>query len=315
MAGCYDRDMARAPWRRLVRKLSPWVIAVAVAAVLLRSYSAETIAEWMARRESALLVPFAIGAVLWSFMAVGFADFWIARQLTDRLSAWKMMRGKAGVGVLAAISYGAGQGGYGLWIARATGVGALVSVGLVTYLMTLDLSVICALASITLWAVELPHGGEAMATFKALAPVGAVAIAVLTLAGPHLVRRFVQDPQMARIWGETRPLALAKSLSLRAMNVLGQIVMAWGAARAFGLPIPLTAFLGYLPLIFLVGSLPINVGGFGAVQAVWVYLFSGYASGEQIIAFQLLYSTLIILATIARGLPFLASVTREIDEG
>jgi hypothetical protein len=99
------------------------------------------------------------------------------------------------------------------------------------------------------------------------------------------------------------------------LNILATMTMTWAAARSFGIQVPLGAFLAYLPIIFLINALPINVGPFGAVQYAWVYFFAPYAEAEQIIAFQVVYSSLLTLGWALRGLPFVASVAREIEEG
>jgi hypothetical protein len=45
----------------------------------------------------------------------------------------------------------------------------------------------------------------------------------------------------------------------------------------FGVPVPVTDALLYLPAYFAVGSLPINVNGFGVAQLVAIAFFSKYA--------------------------------------
>ena len=105
------------------------------------------------------------------------------------------------------------------------------------------------------------------------------------------------------------------SLVIRIANLVMLITLSWAAAVSFGIDAPLAAFLSYLPLVYLVAALPINVGPLGAVQFAWVYFFSAYGSGEQIIAFQILFSTLLTLGWALRGLPFMGKVSRELREG
>jgi len=67
-----------------------------------------------------------------------------------------------------------------------------------------------------------------------------------------------------------------------------------------------------LPVIYIVGALPLNVLGFGAVTAAWVAVFAPFGDGAAILAFQFLWQALSIAMTVARGLPFLPSVLRDI---
>ena len=87
--------------------------------------------------------------------------------------------------------------------------------------------------------------------------------------------------------------------------------MTWSAA--FGLTIAAWAFVTYLPLALLIGALPINVAGFGAVQTVWVFFFCEWESGARILAFNFLWTFLAALAVIVRGLPFVRGVVREVE--
>jgi hypothetical protein len=61
----------------------------------------------------------------------------------------------------------------------------------------------------------------------------------------------------------------------------------------------------------LVGALPINVAGFGAVQAAWL-VFSPWATGEQLLAFQFLWQLWMLLMVVARGAPFVRGAVRDI---
>ena len=80
------------------------------------------------------------------------------------------------------------------------------------------------------------------------------------------------------------------------------------------MPLPMHAIATYMPLILFVGALPINIGGFGAVQAVWL-LFTPWAPGARILAFQFLWRLCLVGGLVLRGLPFLRGVLREIAEG
>jgi hypothetical protein len=60
--------------------------------------------------------------------------------------------------------------------------------------------------------------------------------------------------------------------------------------------------------------LPINVAGLGAAQAAWL-LFLPWATGPQLLAFQVLWNLFSGLGILARGVPFLRGVLRQIEDG
>ena len=109
----------------------------------------------------------------------------------------------------------------------------------------------------------------------------------------------------ADAWRAMSPARFAASLALRVATLGVNVGCTIMAARAFGLDIPAGAMAAGLPVIYVVGVLPLNVLGLGVVTAAWVAVFERFASGADILAFQFLYQALSIAMTVARGLPFL----------
>jgi hypothetical protein len=103
-------------------------------------------------------------------------------------------------------------------------------------------------------------------------------------------------------------------LGVRLLQHASTATGTWLAATAFGLEIPLTVMLSYIPVILVVASLPVNVAGFGAVQGAWL-LLSPWAPGERILAFSVVWQTLSAVAIVIRGLPFLRGVLADIRRG
>ncbi|MBE7481208.1 MAG: flippase-like domain-containing protein [Polyangiaceae bacterium] len=114
--------------------------------------------------------------------------------------------------------------------------------------------------------------------------------------------------------GQGRARARLAQLGIRLCQHATTTSATWLAARWFGLDIPLTVMLSYMPVILVVASLPINVAGFGAVQGAWL-LLSPWAPAERILAFSVVWQAVSALALIARGLPFLRGVLADIRAG
>jgi hypothetical protein len=102
------------------------------------------------------------------------------------------------------------------------------------------------------------------------------------------------------------------SLAARCGTISVLIIATWVAGRAFGLPVPLKAWASFLPVLLVIGAMPINVGGFGPVQAAWLMLFGPWASGPAILAFQFLWHLALITALFLRGAPFLRDVVADV---
>ncbi len=300
---------------RWLRRLAPWVVAAAVIAFLLTRYSPRLIADELARGGVLGLVPWVAAVSLSVLVTMAVADWLVfsAALGGDRLRIRDVARGRAGTAVLMSIHIGLSAGSYALWLARRTGAGAGATVGAATYQMVSDLGAVCLLAlpAALLGADMLPKGVGASAA--ALAAAGFLGSSALLLLGPRMAPRRWRNVRALSAWVRVPPAVWAASTALRAATIAINIACTWGAARAFGLGVPFEALAAGLPITYLIGALPVNVLGLGAVQAAWVALFAAHAPGARILAFQFAYQLLGALALLLRGLPFLPGVMRDLE--
>ncbi len=300
--------------RSRVRALAPWLVTAAVVGALLYKYPAERIAEEIGRGNALAIAPLAVVLVGGLLLPLALWDWLIFSAALGPIRYLDVVRGKAASAVLLTIGYGFSSGGYGVWLARKTGAGARRSAGAILYLMGSDLASVCALAGASYWLGGAELDDEARVGVGYVAPAIAGVLAWLALAGPFFFRRRGTRPQTLAAWARLSPLRYLVNLAGRILDMAAVALVTWIAARAFGLELPLEVVAVYQPIIMLVGALPASMFGFGAVQAAWL-LYAPWASGEQILAFQFVWQLMQNAATIARGAPFLARVTREIQEG
>lgn len=222
-----------------------------------------------------------------------------------------VLRGKAGTALLMMLGYGFGHGAYGFWIARMTGCGAKRAGGIVLYIVMSDLAAVALSASLAMgFAKDLVPDW-----LRILMPLVGAMVLVSMLIGPRFLSRMQTPPSWLDPWRLLPRWAGFAQVAGRMLNMALGVVMTWLAARVFGLDIPLFAMAAYLPVILVVASLPINVGGLGAAQAVWIVAFRPFATDAQILAFQLLWQLMTGFALMVRGLPFVRRVIAEVGEG
>jgi hypothetical protein len=310
----------RASTRLWIRRLAPWVITGAVVAAILSRYSIERIAEEVARGDTLALIPWAVLLPIHHLLIQSIWDRWIINRGTGaELRYTDVVRGRAGSAVLLALGFVFSSGGYGVWIARKSGADVRTTFGVVMYLLMSGLIAICLVATAAVWLhgdalsdAEVSAFGVSPRAIGIAAPLIAFGFGVVTLLGPLFHRP--DAPQFLAPWQRIGRGIFVASLAGRCTDILVLIVYTWLATRAFGLDIPLEAMASYLPVIVLIGSLPINIAGFGAVQAAWL-VFQPWASGEQILAFQFVWHLAVGVAIVIRGLPFLRGVLREVERG
>jgi hypothetical protein len=213
--------------------------------------------------------------------------------------------------LLGMLGYGAGVGGHGVWLARITGCGVGLTGGMMLYLMSTDLIAVSLVAGLAIWIADVQQAGA----LRYVAPAIALVLMALALLGPVGPVAEAMLPPVFKPWRRIPPSRAALAIALRGANICFITLCVWGAARAFGLRVPLGVWLAYFPVILVVGSMPVNVLGFGAVQGAWL-LFKPWArNGEQVLAFAMLWNLLVAVCILARGLPFVRRVVAEIARG
>lgn len=77
------------------------------------------------------------------------------------------------------------------------------------------------------------------------------------------------------------------------------------ALTFFGISIPLGRLVAFLPVVFLLGALPITVAHLGTSQAAWVFFFNDYAPEADLLAYSLVSHLTFMLANGTFGVLFL----------
>ncbi len=77
------------------------------------------------------------------------------------------------------------------------------------------------------------------------------------------------------------------------------------ALTLFGMDIPLLQLLTFLPLVFMIGALPVTVAHLGTSQAAWIFFFKDYAPEADLLAYSLVSHLTFMLANGTIGLLFM----------
>lgn len=304
-----DERPRRSAVRTWARRVGPWLVAAGVLTLLLRRYSPADIARELGRGEVLPLLPVAAALVAVSVLLIAAADHLVLGRVVGRLPYWDVVRAKCASSLVDIVNYHAGHAGYAVWIARRSGADAPTTGGVFLYVMASDLTAICLVACLSIALA----GDVVPPALRVAAPAVAATLVALKLIGPF---RLLGDasPRVFAPWSALSRRRAMAQLAVRTGQALLGVLGTWIAIRAFGLSIPLWAVAAYLPLALFVGALPVNVGGFGAVQTVWL-LFTEWVPGEQILAFNFVWQVTIGGAIMLRGVPFVRGFVREIDEG
>jgi hypothetical protein len=299
---------ARSSARLWLQRLGPYLVAASVVAWILHKYPLADIMTEMRVGHALRMLPLAIALPFVVWMPYALYDRVILLGAVGRVPYRDVVRAKAAAAVLMTLGYFFGGGGYAVWIARKTGVGAGRAAGVVLYMMSSDLVAVCAVAGASMWigGPDVPHALRSIAT-------GIFCLQVTLILTGALPTPF-RLPVVFEPWRTIPPARGLAQIAGRALNIAIIVAFTWGGARAFGIAVPARAMGMYMPIILLVGSLPFSVAGFGAAQAAWLLLLP-WASGAQILAFQTLWHLFSGGGLLLRGLPFVRGVIADINAG
>ncbi|MGH7435551.1 MAG: hypothetical protein ACRENE_07735 [Polyangiaceae bacterium] len=295
-------------WRTWSLRVAPYAVTAAVVAAILHRYPAAEIAHQMAAGHALRMLPIGLALPFVVWLPYAACDRVIFEGAIGPVPYREVVRAKAASAVLQTLGYFFGGGGYAVWVARTTRSGPARAAGAVLYLMASDLIAVCTVAGASMWLA----GAEALPAVRTAATwIFGVQVGFIVF-GP--TGAWLRLPQVFEPWRTVPRLRSAAQIAGRALNIATITAFTWWAMRAFGLEVPARAAAMYVPVILLVTSLPINVAGLGAAQAAWL-LFLPWATGPKLLAFQVIWNLCSGLGVLARGLPFVRGVLRQIEDG
>jgi hypothetical protein len=111
---------------------------------------------------------------------------------------------------------------------------------------------------------------------------------------------------------KARPHHYLRLLLYKTPNLLVAVTVHWLALPLFGMEVPFTMLLAYLPLVFFFAALPIAAAHLGPSQAAWVYFFRGVAPEAGLVAYSLAAHLAFVVMNALIGLCFLRRAAREL---
>ena len=151
-----------------------------------------------------------------------------------------------------------------------------------------------------------------------LAPVGAVLFWFIFLGYVHggftIVGRWFKPPnwRLLRTFRIAKPDQFVKVLLLKAPLLLIAVFAHKYAMQAFGFDIPFLRLLATLPIIFVVGALPINVARLGTTPLAWIFFHGDIVPAPQLLAYSLAAHLTFMVVNALLGVAFLPRAYREL---
>ena len=117
--------------------------------------------------------------------------------------------------------------------------------------------------------------------------------------------QWLSDSEILSTFRRARLRQCAIVLGLKGAGFCLALLVHSQALAFFGIAIPLARLVAFLPVVFLMGALPITVAHLGTSQAAWIFFFSAYAPAADLLAYSLVSHLTFMLANGTFGVLFL----------
>jgi branched-subunit amino acid transport protein AzlD len=167
-----------------------------------------------------------------------------------------------------------------------------------------------------LWAgIGMALVSESLPLKLLLVPLGLALIWAVFLSWVHgFFGKYLRAPdwRLFRTFRLAPASRYAQVLLWKAPLLLGAVFAHYHATRAFGFEIEMPRLLATLPIIFMVGSLPINVARLGTTPLAWIFFHGDVVDPPKLLAYSLAGHLTFMLANAGLGLAFLPRAYREL---
>ena len=317
----------RKTWIRFV----PWLLTVVIFAILFTRIPLGKVLEAL---QQVRLLPYLALMVLLSVLYC-LIDSFVLTQVVNwfhrRVSYRRILPVRASSYILSLLNPGLGQGAAAFYIHRREHLPFWAVAGTMLFVVVMEFCQLALYAGIGIFGFH-PHlalaftpvylvCGTALGLGLVIVHKGGEPVQrTLTRLGRRLWRNptyeahvdFQQIP-LVRTLKLARPRHYALTLLYKAPPFFLAVVVHHFALRLFGLHVPLIQLFTFLPIVFLVASLPVTVAHLGTSQAAWLYFFSAYGSEASILAYSLLSHLTFMVLNALFGLAFLPLAQRGMD--
>ena len=304
-------------------RVVPWIVTAGIFVVI---FQRVPLAELVTALRRVRLAPYLALMVPYSLLYCGFDAFVLSRVLYwfhGRVPYRRVLPVRAAAYILALLNPGLGQGAVAFALHRREGIPLLEVAGTLLFLTVLEVCQLALYAGLGIFGLH-PHlrvafapvyavlgAGLGVAIFCIRREIDPVALALTGLGRWRTGDRTYCAPSRLPRTGFLHAFRRARwrhyllALLYKAPNFLLAVVVHYFALQLFGVQVPFVHLLGFLPIVFLVASLPVTVAHLGTSQAAWIYFFSAYGEASQLLAYSLVAHVTFMVLNGLMGVGFL----------
>jgi uncharacterized protein (TIRG00374 family) len=294
-----------------IKYIAPWCIAAAIFAYMFREYPPSQL--WHALKF--VNVPAFAALVLCYFLLMYLVDAFCMQRVISRFShavTFKDIFIARGVTYLImTINYPASQAAFAYYLKRKYGIAIMQALGIFIFIMFVDLFFLITLALVGSLFLDSKIVGIELAHTVRIVAVIAYACAFAWLAfwrklperifGKNFSNALfdkLRKRNVFHIFEMAKTTDYLKIALMRSPIHLAIALFMYFVFATFGTHVPIAQILANVPIVFLIGTLPITPGGLGTVNAAMVALLYPFVTGDAVDSARISPQELVFTATI-----------------
>ncbi|MDO8527383.1 MAG: lysylphosphatidylglycerol synthase transmembrane domain-containing protein, partial [Deltaproteobacteria bacterium] len=274
-----------------LKNIIPWVVAVGIFAWLFHIYPPQKIWNALQYVRLSTFIPFAIGY----FFLIYYFDILAMSKMLQRfgfnVGIKDLIPARGATYLMMVLNYAAGQAGFAYFLKRKHHIPLWEVFSIFFFIAVIDLYWIITLALIGSFFQHFRLAGIELKTVIWLIAGVAYFLFILNLLfwqGPLFKKlekknwaflKWIREKDIFRIFKEAKLSDYFKLAVLRIPIHISLIISMYIVLRTFGVFVPFLQVLCNIPIVILVGTLPITPGGLGTTNAAMVELLSPYLKG------------------------------------
>lgn len=276
-----------------LKTVGPWIAAVAIFAYLFHLYPPRQV--WKSLNYVNIL-PFALFCIVYFFIIYivdAAVTHHVIGRFTRRVPFKDVLIARGMTYLVMVVSYPASQAAFAYYFKRRFRIPIFEILSSFLFIMFIDLWWIVTLAFAGSFFQEYTIAGVDLSRMVIHIALAVYGVYVIWLAfwrrwpddrfWRFITPGFIERQRRRKIFHlfeKARPLDYARVALMRIPIHLTIIVSMYVVIKTFRCDIPFTQILGNIPLVFLVGTLPITPGGLGTTNALMVELLKGHLTGD-----------------------------------
>ena len=290
-----------------LRMILPWVFAFIVIAYLLWYVPLDQVGAAISRAQIGWFVPLIMISVVYWFLLDSLAYSYLVSRFNAPLS-WQEARGMRGMTYwVAALNWNAGTAAIILYLHRLKQIPPLQSASSVMFYSMFDAVILAGFAFVG--AMFLPYG-TLMSTVAWVSSSFIVGNALFfwLLVSERPGWKWLAGVRAWSVFSSHRkaqPRDFLVLFVIRSSYLTGFVACFLFGASTFEIDVPFGLGLASVPVIMMMGAVPISPAGLGTQAAAMLFFWSESGEAGAIVAYGLVFPVALTLARIALGLPYM----------